>query len=110
MNSSEVIVDTAGRPRLMRLAGLTARSKRPLLAIIKRSVVSRKTGLVADLKDPHAQLPDEPRCFNQTTSPRNNRPNSSCKMVVTSQANERNGRRPKLATFTTIRPPGSSTL
>ena len=64
---------------------------------------------VGDLNEPHAQLPDEPRCFSHTTSPRNKYPSSSCKIEVMSDAKERNGRRPKLATLTTIRPPGSST-
>ena len=109
MNSSDVEVDTEGSPRLARLAGTIARSKRPLLAMIKRSVVSRKTGFVGDLNEPHAQLPDEPRCLSHTTSPRNKNPSSSCKIVVMSEASERNGRRPKLATLTTMRPPGSST-
>ena len=109
MNSSDVDVETDGSPRLARLAGTIARSKRPLLAIINRSVVSRKTGFVGDLNEPHAQLPDEPRCFSHTTSPRNKYPSSSCKIEVMSDAKERNGRRPKLATLTTIRPPGSST-
>ena len=109
MNSSRLIVLTDGRPRLARCLASIARSNRPFEAMITRSVRSRSTGLPGRWKLPHAQLPAAPRCFTHTTSPRSSRRRSSCRMVVTSAASDRYGRRPRLATLTAMRPPGWST-
>jgi hypothetical protein len=55
-----------------------------------------------------AQLPPAPLAFCQITSPRKSRPRSSWRMEMTSAERERYGLRPRLATFTAIRPPLSS--
>ena len=65
MNSSAVVVASDGRPSAVRFGPLTARSKRPLLAITTRSVRSRSTGLAGCLNDPQAQLPPAPRALRQ---------------------------------------------
>ncbi|MEZ5250690.1 MAG: hypothetical protein R2713_16220 [Ilumatobacteraceae bacterium] len=100
---------TAGSPRRARFFASTARSKRPLLATTIRSLTSRSTGLPGRWNDPQAHDPDAPRCFTHTISPRSSIRRSSCRMEVTSADNDRYGRRPRLATFTAMRPPGSST-
>ena len=61
MKASLEIVLTCGRPMVWRRLGGMARSKRPLLATITRSVVSRSTGLAALANDPHAHGPRHPR-------------------------------------------------
>ena len=61
MNASFEMVFSNGRPRVWRFLGLMARSKRPLPAMITRSVVSRSTGLAALANDPHAHDPTRPR-------------------------------------------------
>ena len=86
-----------------------ARSKRPFDAMTTRSVRSRSTGFDAFMYEPNAHDPAAPLAFTQTTSPRSSIASSSWRMVVTSPASERYGLRPRLATFTHIRPPGSST-
>ena len=104
MNSSP---GTVASPR-GRSGGPATRSKRPLLAMITRSVVSRSTGLAGERNEPQAHDPLAPRCFCHTTSPRSSKRRSSCRIDVTSAARLRYGRRPRLATLTAIRPPGSS--
>ena len=108
MNSSRVMEGTEGNPRWARWRAVRARSKRPLLAITTRSLRSRRTGLVGRWKEPQAQLPPAPRALTQTTSPRRSNRSRSCRIQVTSAARERNGLRPRFATFTAMRPPGSS--
>ena len=73
MNSSASIVFCAGNPSFDRSARLVARSKRPLLAITTRSVMSRNPGFAALRNDPHAQFPAEPSPLRHTTSPRRSR-------------------------------------
>ena len=109
MKSSVVIVDSCGSPRLRRSSGVRARWNRPLLATITRSVTSRSTGFDGLRNDPHAHEPLAPAPFCHTISPRSSRPSRSCRIVTTSAARLRNGLRPRLATFTAMRPPGSST-
>ena len=99
MNSSLVSVLAASRPR----------SKRPLLAMTTRSVRSRSVGLDGWRNEPHAVDPAAPRALTQSTSPRSSSRSRSWRMVMTSADSDRYGRRPRLATFTAIRPPGSST-
>jgi hypothetical protein len=108
MNSSREIVASNGSPHFSRSRTDRARSNRPLLAMTTRSVRSRRTGFAGRWNDPHAHDPAAPRAFTQTTSPRGRRRNRSCKIHMTSPASERYGFRPRFATFTQIRPPGSS--
>ena len=108
-NSSFASVDSWGSPRCRRSLRLRARAKRPFETMITRSVMSLSTGLDAFANEPHAQDPDDVDAFSQITSPRISKPRSSCKMVMTSALRLRYGLRPRLATFTAIRPPGSST-
>ncbi len=89
------------------LAGL-ARSKRPLLAMTTRSLMSRSTGLAALRKEPQAHDPLAPSPFCQISSPRSSSPRSSSRMRMTSDDRLRYGLRPRLATLTAMRPPGSS--
>ena len=84
MNSSVVTVFSWGRPSSSLRLGRRARSNRPLLATTTRSVTSRRTGLEALRKDPQATEPVAPSAFCQTTSPRNSRPSSSCRIRITS--------------------------
>ena len=58
-------------------------------ATITRSVRSRSTGLAGLRNEPHAQFPPAPRALRHTTSPRNSRPNLSCRMPMTSADSER---------------------
>ena len=109
MNSSVVMVLSDGRPSPWRCAVVRARSKRPLLAITTLSVMSRSTGLAARRKDPQATDPVAPSAFCQTTSPRSSRPSSSWRIPMTSADRLRYGLRPRFATLTAIRPPGSMT-
>ena len=109
MKSSARMLLSNGSPAPRRSLGLLARPKRPLLATITRSVTSRNTGLVGERKDPQAHEPLAPSPFCHTISPRGNSRRSSCRMVMTSAARLRYGLRPRLATLTAIRPPGSST-
>ena len=53
--------------------------------------------------------PVAPRAFCHTISPRRRRARSSWSTRTTSPARERYGLRPRFATFTAMRPPGSST-
>ena len=53
--------------------------------------------------------PVAPRAFCQTISPRRRRARSSWSTRTTSPARERYGLRPRFATLTAMRPPGSST-
>ena len=76
MNSSRVIVAVDGRSRPSRCAGVRARSKRPLLAMTTRSVMSRSTGLAGRWNVPQAHDPPAARPFHQITSPRSSRPRS----------------------------------
>ncbi len=96
------------QPGRCRLSALSARSKRPLLAMTIRSVTSRSTGLLGRWNVPHAHEPPAARPFHQTTSPRSSSPRS-WRISVTSPPSDRYGRRPRLATLTAMRPPGSST-
>ncbi len=107
MNSSLLSEISEGRPRAWRTGRDRARSNRPLLAMTTRSVRSRSTGLAGLRNEPHAHDPLAPRALCQMTSPRKSRPRRSWRMVMTSADNERYGLRPRLATFTAIRPPGS---
>ena len=109
MKSSAPMVLSWGNPSRRRSLGLRARPKRPLLATTTRSVTSRSTGLAAERNEPQAHEPLAPSPFCQTISPRGSRCRSSCRMVMTSAARLRYGLRPRLATFTAMRPPGSST-
>ena len=86
-----------------------ARSKRPFGATTTCLLRSRNTGFDAFMYDPHAHEPAAPLAFTHTTSPRSSSASSSWRMAVTSLASERYGLRPRFATFTAIRPPGSST-
>ena len=108
MNSSALAVPSDGSPRVDLSAADSARSKRPLDAITTRSVRSRRTGLAGRWKLPQAQLPAAPSALRQMTSPRSNSPWSSCRIPITSDESERYGFRPRLATLTAMRPPGSS--
>ena len=109
MKSSAPTLLSCGSPSLRRSLGLRARPKRPLLATMTRSVTSRSTGLAAERNEPQAQEPLAPSPFCHTISPRGRRCRSSCRMVMTSAARLRYGLRPRLATLTAMRPPGSST-
>ena len=108
--SSLFIVSRCGNPISLRFFLGIALSSRSLLATITRSVTSRRTGFDADWNHPHAQLPEAPSAFIHIISPRRRNPISSCKIRVMSELNERYGLRPRFATFTAIRPPGSRTL
>ena len=108
MNSSVARSFCHGKPSARRTLVLRARSKRPLLATMTRSVTSRNTGFVGLRNEPHAHDPLAPSAFRHTISPRNNSPSWSCKMCTMSADRLRNGLRPRLATFTAMRPPGSS--
>ena len=108
MNSSRNMVALEGSPCSWRWRAVRARSKRPLLAMTTRSVRSRRTGLPGRWNDPHAQEPPAPRPFHQMTSPRSSRRRRFWRMSMTSADRERYGRRPRLATLTAMRPPGSS--
>ena len=83
MNSSVDRLLRCGSPSCSRCAAERARSKRPLLAITMRSVVSRNVGLDGLRNDPHAHDPLDPLLFCHTISPRSSRPSSS-KMRATS--------------------------
>ena len=97
MNSSASIVLSRRQARAVRVRRrLSARSKRPLLAITTRSVMSRSTGLAALRNEPHAQLPAAPSPLRQMTSPRSSRPRSSCRMRMTSAERLRYGLRPEV--------------
>ena len=109
MKSSAETVLSDGNPSSRRCSILRARSKRPLLATMIRSVTSRSTGLVGLRNEPHAHDPLAPTLFCHTISPRSNRPRRSCRMCTTSDERLRYGLRPRLATLAAIRPPGSST-
>ena len=63
MKSSAEIVLSDGNPSSRRWSTLRARSKRPLLATMIRSVTSRSTGLVGLRNDPHAHDPLAPDAF-----------------------------------------------
>ena len=84
MKSSVLTVLSCGRPRAARCLVVRARSKRPLLATMMRSVMSRSTGLVALRNDPHAHEPLAPSPFCQMISPRSSMPRSSWRMPMTS--------------------------
>ncbi len=62
---------------------MRARLKRPLLATITRSVMSRSTGLAALRNDPQAHEPVAPSAFCQISSPRSSSPSSE-RMPMTS--------------------------
>ena len=70
-------------------------------------VAQRGVGGLAE-RSPGA-VPPAPAAFCQSTSPRSSRPSSSCRMAMTSADSDRYGLRPRLATLTAMRPPGSST-
>ena len=108
INSSVGSVLLCGRPSSALVAVDFALSKRPLLATIIRSVVSRNAGFAALLNEPQAQEPLLPRLFCQIISPRRSSPKSS-RIRITSAERLRYGLRPRLATLTAIRPPGSKT-
>ncbi len=107
MKSSVSTSLTWGRPSLARWATDRARSKRPLLATMTRSVMSRSTGLAALRNEPQAHDPLAPSAFCQISSPRSSRPRSCSRMRITSADRLRYGLRPRLATLTAMRPPGS---
>ena len=108
MKSSVSTSLASGRPSLARWATDRARSKRPLLATMTRSVMSRSTGLAALRSEPQAHDPLAPSAFCQISSPRSSRPRSCSRMRITSADRLRYGLRPRLATLTAMRPPGSS--
>ena len=70
--------------------------------------MSRSTGLAALRNEPHAHEPLAPSAFCQISSPRSSRPRSCSRMRMTSADRLRYGLRPRLATLTAMRPPGSS--
>ena len=108
INSSVGNVLLCGSPSSALEAGDLARSNRPLLATMMRSVVSRKAGFAALRNEPHAQDPLLPRLFCQMISPRSNKPSAS-RIRITSAERLLYGFRPRFATLIAIRPPGSST-
>src|SRR5438552_16491683 len=86
------------------VAPLTTRSKRPFEKHRQYSCTSRTTGLAGERQLPHAQLPPAPLAFRQITSARMKNPIRSMR-AVTSCDKGTYGRRPRLATLTTARPP-----
>ena len=99
MNSSLSMVDLPSRTR----------SIRPFEKQRQCSWVSRMVGFLADCQEPHAQEPFMPLPLRQMTSPRMKKPKRSVISWVTRAARGTYGLRPRLATLTTARPPGSST-
>ena len=108
MNSSVISVLSWGRPSAARCATVRARSNRPLLAMTTRSLMSRSTGFDALRNEPQAHEPLAPSPFCQMSSPRSSSPRSCSRMRITSAERLRYGLRPRLATLTAMRPPGSS--
>src|SRR3546814_12773691 len=92
MNSSAVVVGSAGSPRAARTDGLTARSKRPLLAITTRSVRSRSNGFAGCLNEPQAQLPPAPLALRQLHPTRSRRPRRALRMVIPEAERARYGK------------------
>ena len=108
MKSSAMRVLSWGSPSCSRCFAERARSNRPLLATMTRSLMSRSTGLEALRNEPHAHEPLAPSPFCHTSSPRSRSPRSCSRMRITSADKLRYGLRPRLATLTAMRPPGSS--
>ncbi len=109
MKSSAAIVASCGSPAARRCSTESARWNLPLLATMTRSVTSRSTGFDGLRNEPQAHEPLAPAPFCHTISPRSSSPSRSWRMCTTSAARLRYGLRPRLATLTAIRPPGSST-